>query len=148
MTLQESVSEAIARRRKRELEPKNEAREMDAHGGVLAQVPARELSVEQEAAIVTDAFDEAWKENKLWLRHVLSDAVAFAQTHAPRDSDTIEMALRPETWLSTDDAAAALSSNFAQTWQSLKNRGWQATLVTEGEQTGKTLYAFDGKQVC
>ncbi|GKZ01523.1 hypothetical protein MPSEU_001102900 [Mayamaea pseudoterrestris] len=147
MTFLESVAEVIAKRRKREMEPPKDAFKDDAgNGGMLARTALIKLTADQEIRIAKDAFEELWKENKNWINKALCDAVAFAQANQPRDSDSIEQTLRPETFKSKAETDSAIASSFAQTWQSLKNRGWKATLLTEGDKAGKTKYEFDDKQ--
>lgn len=148
IVLHETVFDAIAKRRKRELEPPKDGPKPDtADGGVLAAHAPKTLTPDQETAIAHEVFQEVWKDNRKWMRKALGDALAFAQSTQPRDSDTIDRVLRPETYKSKDDTSTAIASNFAQTWQSLKNRGWKATLLLDGEKAGKTKYEYENKQV-
>jgi hypothetical protein len=145
-TFRENVAEAIARRRKREMEPKDSAKGDAGSGGVLSEFAPKVLTSDQEFKIANDAFQELWKENKTWMRKALHDALAFAQSNRPRDHDTIESTLRPGTFICKSDDSA-IGSSFAQAWQSLKNRGWKATLLTEGDKAGKTKYEYGDQQV-
>ena len=146
--LHEAVVDAIAKRRKRELEPPKDGTKSEmVDGGVLAAPAPKALTSEQEAAITNDAFQELWRENRSWMKYALRDALEFAQATQPRDSDTIDKVLHPETYKSKEETGSAMASGFAQTWQSLKNRGWKATLLTDGDKAGKTKYEYENKQV-
>jgi hypothetical protein len=145
--LREAVADAIAKRRKRETELKDGAKCDSADGGVLARPSLKSLLPEEEIAIANETFQELWKENKTWAKSALLDALAFAKASQPRDSDTIDKALRPETYKSKEDTDSLMASSFAQTWQSLKNRGWRATLILDGDKAGKTKYEHEDKQV-
>ena len=148
MLLREAVADAIAKRRKRELEtPKDGQKSEVEDGGVLAAPAPRALTPGQETVIANDAFQELWRDNRSWMKHALEDALAFARVTQPRDSDTIDKVLRPETYKSKEETDSAMASSFAQTWQSLKNRGWKATLLLDGDKAGKTKYEYENKQV-
>jgi hypothetical protein len=147
VVLREIVADVISRRQKQSMASKSVKEDALAEGGVLANTERRLLSPEEESAVARDAFNEVWAEHKSWLTQPLNDAISFARSNQPRDSDTIEKVLRPETWNSKADTDSAIATSYAQTWQSLKNRGWKATVLAEGDKSGKTKYEYQGKQV-
>lgn len=142
--LHDTVEDAIVRRRKRESE--GNKKDESAEGGMLAQAEVA-LPPEQEAKIASESFQEVWRDNATWIGRALEDACAYARSNQARDADVADRVLRPETWKPKVDTNAAISTSFAQTWQSLKNRGWKATVLTEGDKAGKTKYEFEDKHV-
>jgi hypothetical protein len=114
---------------------------------VDVQLPAA-LSLKQEDEATKKAFDKNWTANLPWIERVLSDAVDFARSNEPRAPEHIERVLHAERWkLKTEHESKDLSINFAQAWQSLKNRGWTAEVLTTGKNAGKTKYQYEDKQV-
>lgn len=142
--LHDTVEDVISRRRKREME--GGKKDEGADGGMLVKSEVV-LSAEQEAQIVSESFQEVWRDNASWIRKPLEDACSYARSKQARDIDIIDRTLRPETWKPRAETDSAVTTSFAQTWQSLKNRGWKATLLTEGDKAGKTKYEYEDKHV-
>lgn len=139
----EHVADSIARGRKRMSETKDGDEDGTGQGGVLAKVTDNTLTQEQESKLNCEVFSKIWEENNGWLRHALQDALEYARSNQPRSSDArIAKSSKPK-----QDVDDAIASNFAQTWQSLKNRGWKATALTDGGKAGKIKYEYQNKLV-
>lgn len=147
LTLLESVDDHANRTARRELEAAEKAEVPDgAEGGILAATRKPETTNQEE--LRQKAFEKLWGLNAKWAEQALRDAVAFAKESEPRDRETIKIALHPETSSKRQDKSDGnIAAGFAQAWQSLKNRGWKAEVMSTGIQLGKTRYEYEGKQV-
>lgn len=114
-------------------------------GGVLAREPAKDADDHDELA--KKAFFKLWSNSGQWTKRALNDAVDYARRHEPRENQAIDKVLRPDKWKNEQKHTGDLATNFAKAWQSLKNRGWKAQVITSGEGAGKTRYEYDGEQV-
>jgi hypothetical protein len=140
---QDDVNHTIKRRSKEESEKASQE-----DGGVLASSTLPSLDVAAlEKELSLQIFEKLWSANRSWAKKALDDAVSYARTNEPRDQKTILRVLNPDAWKVKSEQESNANEHFAKAWQSLKNRGWKAQIITSGEQSGKTRYEFDGVQV-
>ena len=119
-----------------------------ADGGVLAVTPSSDkvatTPIEERKQ---KAFEKLRTETSDWMKGVFSDAIDYAKENSPREKELIDRVVHKiET--SQPLKQTEIASMFATSvWPSLKNRGWKAEVLAEGESAGKTRYSFDGKDV-
>lgn len=142
----EDDASSTQRRAVRAAEKKREAdseASPTVQGGVLAG-SQQGVSVEEKEALVQKCFDKLWASNSAWASRAMKDALVFAKNGVPRSEETVARVLRNAATPMKQDE---ITTKFVQTvWPSLKNRGWKATVISEGSNSGKTQYDYDGKQ--
>lgn len=120
-------------------------------GSLAAEVPRENASKSAESRISEEkekAFLRIWRTIAGWSTKVLHDAVEFAKGHEPRDLGTIQRLITGEAGKSEKLESDAVASKFAESvWPSLKSRGWNASIVTEGDAAGRTSYMYKDKEV-
>jgi len=153
-TLLESADDeatAAIRREEKAAEKKLEepAGEKKNEGGMLALEHAAddERKKSSRKELKEKAFADLCKTNADWVRQALSDAVAFAANKTPREQEVVDRVLYRKSashTLGVNDISSAFAANV---WPSLKNRGWKAEQITEGDALGQTRYIYEGKKV-
>jgi len=135
----------IKRLKQQIAEAKQSAEKTDSDGGVLASLSSVD-QFEGSAEQLAKSFSRLWENYRVWASRALADAVSFARGHEPREADSVEKALHPDEWKSRQNPDG-LAAKFNEAWPSLKNRGWKADVQDSGDQSGKTRYEYEGKQV-
>ena len=138
------------RRAQRKAEKKREASETVAakeSGGVLGSDLDALASENDLGDLINASFKKLVDANASWLTNVMQDATEFAKTHFPRLKQTIDHALQSHDSPSTPSPHSLPGLFAANLWPSLRNRGWTAETIVEGEFSGTRLYAFAGKLV-
>jgi hypothetical protein len=154
MTLLETAEEDSEATKKREAKAAEKVRDESAEsaklieGGVLAADLSTVLTVQDAKNLKQKTFEKHLRETSNWMRHVFSDAVAFASDHTPREKDQLDRILRKTTGSSQPCQQSGNTYMFATSvWPSLKSRGWTSELMTDGNAAGKTRYSFQGNDV-
>jgi hypothetical protein len=153
-TLLESADDDVGAAKKRDARTAEKVQEESTevskpgNGGVLAVDRSSEVTIEDADKLKQKAFEKHWRDTSNWMGHVLSDAIAFASDHAPREKEQLDRILRKTNGSSHHLQQSKIASMFATSvWPSLKSRGWNAELITEGDTAGKTRYSYLGKEV-
>jgi hypothetical protein len=114
---------AAKRRAVRTAEKKaeNDGKAPSADGGMLAT----EIGPVDQDALRDSAFRKLWTANTSWARIALKDAVAFAESAAPRPQGSMEQSKQEE------EIATLFYTGL---WPSLQGRGWKEQPAAHGKQ--------------
>lgn len=137
LSLLESLDESVEQAKKRMLKEKQKQQDAppSSNGGVLAgQKPAKLDKTEIEFA-TKQCFAKIMAEHGTWLQAVFQNAVAFAKTNVPRETET-----------PTDGPGVAKLEFASKLWPALQSRGWKQETDLSSESTSETAYAYQGKK--
>lgn len=154
MTMLETVEDDSEAAKKREAKAAEKVHEESVEpterieGGVLAVDRSSDPIVHDVKKLREKAFEKRWRDVSNWMGCVIADAVAFASDNAPREKEQLDKILRKTNESSQPLQRSEIASMFATSvWPSLKSRGWNVDLITDGDAAGKTRYSFQGKEV-
>jgi hypothetical protein len=136
-------ADIAARRDERQFEKLREVElSKSADGGVLASNSSKGGSGLDLVERKENEFTKIWREIKDWNNKVISDAVSFAASNAPRSTTGLYQSKSSQSVRSPHDAEVHAQFN-SLIWPSLKLRGWTSNLNANG----KTIYMFRQKEV-
>lgn len=127
---------------------REESLDKSQDGGVLADLsrPVDHLTSDEEEK--AKAFEKLLQGMSKWSAKVLDDATSFAKDHEARESEILDKLQGNTTKQQHKLTADGISSKFAESvWPSLKGRGWNAVVDTEGGSAGHTRYVYLEKEV-